>query len=154
MARIATLPFSLARKEDEYRTGSVTTTRETVHGVLHLEGDVLRISWRRAVRTDHYGTLDIRSDKEVEEVREVEVSLPALGRASLREPQWLKRFRSSRLILTAQDLRAFEPVTGPEGLGLDHPARLELRIAPRDRLEAAEFVAEFELALAERLLGQ
>jgi len=152
MTRLATLPFSMSRKQDEYRTGSVTSTRETVQGVLHLEGAVLRITWRRAVRTDHYGAMDMRSDQDVEEVRHVELPLTALGRAWLREPRWLRRFRGSRLVLTATDLRAFEGFAGPEGLGLEHAGRVELRIAREDRLEAAEFLAELEMAQAQRLL--
>lgn len=152
MPRPATLPFSLSRTQSQYRTASVTSTTEKVQGVLHLESGVLRITWRRAVVTESYSSLDMKTDEDVEEVREVELPLTALGRAWLREPRWFRRFRGSRLILTATDLRAFESFAGPEGLGLEHAGRVELRIAREDRLEAAEFLADLEMAQAQRLL--
>ena len=56
------------------------------------------------------------------------------------------------LHLTAWDLRGFEPVAGPSGLQLTHPAELVVRVATRDVDAAREFVSELELALAERAL--
>jgi hypothetical protein len=43
MMRLATLPFVFRRGEDSMSGSTVTTTRETVHGLLRLEGDALTI---------------------------------------------------------------------------------------------------------------
>jgi hypothetical protein len=62
---------------------------------------------------------------------------------------WL---RGPRLVLSAADLGAFEVVAGPDGLKIDHPAQLTVRMRRRDRLIGEEFCAELALALAERSL--
>jgi len=115
-----------------------------------LDGDRLVIQWRLARKTDHIGS-EIRTDQELEAVREVVVPLEAVAGAFLRRP-WLGVFGAPRLILTAADLQAFEAVAGEGGLRLKHPAELAVRVRRLDRLLAEEFAAELVLAVAERAL--
>jgi hypothetical protein len=66
----------------------------------------------------------------------------------VRRPRWLLGF-GARLVLQAADLRAFDVLAGPEGLKLDHPAELVLRLRRKDLLTAEEFAAELALAVAQ-----
>jgi hypothetical protein len=153
MRRTAALPFTLRRSEEAYGAASLTTTTETVHGLLRLDGDRVVIQWRSARKTEHLGALEMRTDRELDDVREVTVPLSALAGAS-RRPSFWGRLRACRFVLTAADLRAFEGVAGEDGLGLDHPAKLVVRIRRADTLQADEFAAELALALAERQLSE
>jgi hypothetical protein len=146
MRRSLALPFLLKRASDVYTGGSVTTTRETVHGLLRLGEHHLTIQWRVGRRTDHIGS-EMRTDEEVEPVREITVPLARLSGATLQR-RLLGRLVPPRLILTAADLAAFEGLAGAEGLGLAHPAELVLTLRRGDRLPAEEFSAELALALA------
>lgn len=150
MPRSTALPFTLRRSSDVYTSAEYTSTTETIHGLLHLDGERLVIQWRVARKVDRMGRASVRSDEEVEEVREVAVPLAGLAGAVVRRRWWE---RGPRLVVTASDLRAFEGFTGPRGLRLAHPAQLVFRIRPTDRLAAAEFAAELELAVAERIPG-
>ena len=125
----------------------MSTTAETVHGLLRLEGDQLRIQWRVGRKTEHLGE-EIRTDTEVEPVREIVVPLGGVAGAAVRRRRWDWLF-GPRLILTAADLSAFEDLAGKGGLKLDHPAELVLRLRRADRLAAEEFGAELALAIAE-----
>jgi hypothetical protein len=145
--RTAALPFTIRRKEDAIRRGEITSTVETVHGLLRLHGDELVVQWRLARKTERVGA-DIRTDRELGEVREVAVPLEGVAGAVVRR-RWWDWPRGPRLVLTAADLRAFEGLTGPEGLSLHHPARLALRLRRGDDLAGREFVAELALAIAE-----
>jgi len=145
MPRSATLPFLLKRGDDVLTGGSITTTRETVHGLLRLEGDQLTIQWRVGRKTEHLGT-EIRTNQEVEPVQELVVSIRRVAGALVRRRWW--EF-TPRLVLTAADLAAFEDLAGKDGLSLDHPAELVLRLRRSDRLAAEEFSAELALAIAE-----
>jgi hypothetical protein len=150
MPHSAALPFVLRRSSDVVGGSEITSTRETIHGLLRLDGDRLHIQWRVARSTDHVGT-EIRTDKQVEPVREVVLPLSAVAGAAVRR-RW--RWPPGRyLVLTAADLRAFEEVAGVAGLSLDHPAEFELRLRAEDREAGNEFVAELELAVAERELA-
>jgi hypothetical protein len=149
--RTAALPFTLRRSEEVLGVTSLVTTTETVHGLLRLDGDRVVIQWRSARKTEHLGALEMRTDRELEDVREVVVPLSALAGASRRRSFW-SSLRSPRFVLTAADLRAFEEVAGEDGLALDHPAELVVRIRRADTLPADEFAAELALALAERQL--
>jgi hypothetical protein len=106
------------------------------------------IQWRLARRTDRVG-VEIRTDEELEAVRQVIVPLAGLAGATVRRRWW----RGHRLVLTAADLRAFEAVAGEAGLRLRHPAELVVDLRRGDRLAAEEFAAELALALAERSLA-
>ena len=149
MPHSAALPFVIRRAHDVVGV-EITSTKETVHGLLRLDGDALHIQWRVARKTERVGW-QIRTDTEVEPVREVTVPLSAVGGATVR-----RRWRwppGKYLVLTAADLRAFEEVAGAAGLSLDHPAELALRLRGGDRELGHEFVGELELALAERALA-
>lgn len=152
MTRSASLPFTIRRSEDVLDSVSVTTTKETVHGLLHLGEEQVRIEWRVYRRTDHVGT-EIRSDKEVGAVHSVTVPLHRIASAHVRRRRWLWPVRL-QLILTAADLQAFEDFAGKHGLRLDHPAKLVLSLRRSDRLLAEEFVAELALAVAELGAGR
>ena len=151
--RSAALPFYIKRSEDEYSAMSVTTTSEVAHGLLRLDGERLVIQWRVARKTEHVG-MQIRTDQEMEPVQEVVVPLDAVAGASVRSGllAWLSG--GPRIVLTAADLRAFDALAGQEGLRLDHPAKISLRLGRADRLAAEEFAAELALAVAEAALGE
>jgi hypothetical protein len=151
MPRSATLPFVIKRGSDVFSGGGMTTTRETVHGLLRLEDDRLTIQWRVGRKTEHLGSTEMRTDEEVEPVRELVVPLEGVAGAMVRR-RWWDWLLGPRLVLRAADLSAFEGMAGRAGLSLDHPAELVLRLRRSDRLAAEEFSAELALALAERQL--
>ncbi len=146
--RRATLPFLLTRGSDSVTVETISTTRETVHGLLRLEGDQLTIQWRVGRRTDHFGS-GMRTDEEVEPVREISVHVSQVAGAAVHR-RWFGRLLPPRLVLTASDLTAFEGLAGAEGLQLEHPAELVLSLRRADRLAAEEFSAELALAVAAR----
>jgi hypothetical protein len=150
MTRTPTFPFTLKRQSDVYSGSSITSTTETVHGLLMVEENHLRIQWRVARTTDHVGS-EIRRDEEMESVRQVDIPLRGVAGAVVRR-RWWQWPPGARLILRATDLRAFEDLAGEEGLRLDHPAELILPLRRKDRLAAEEFAAELSLVLAERAL--
>ncbi|HSW28501.1 MAG TPA: hypothetical protein VLH75_03310 [Longimicrobiales bacterium] len=153
MTRQASVPFHLRRGQDEFRGGSVTSTTEVVHGLLRLDGDRLVVQWRLARRTEHMGAMDVRSDEELEAVRELVVPLAGVAGAAVRRRRWAP-WKGPSLVLRAADLRAFEEVAGEGGLKLDHPAELLLGLRRADVLLAEEFAAEVVLAVAERAVGE
>ena len=96
--------------------------------------------------------MGIRTDREVEPVREVVLPLSAIAGATV-QWRWWKWPPGPYLVLTAADLRAFEMVAGAAGLSLDHPAELALRLRRADRSLGTEFAGDLELAVAERALA-
>lgn len=145
------LPFVLHRSHDAVGIKEITSTHETVHGLLRLDGDKLHVQWRVARSTDRVG-LEIRTDREVEPVREVVLPLSAIAGATVRW-RWWQWPPGPYLVLTAADLRAFEEVAGAAGLSLDHPAELALRLRRADRELGSAFAGDLELAVAERALA-
>ncbi|MCA9692716.1 MAG: hypothetical protein R3A51_18885 [Nannocystaceae bacterium] len=141
------LPFTIKRSHDVINADSVTTTTEVIHGLLRLAGGALRIQWRLARTTEHVGE-EIRSDEQLEAVREVAVPLSGIATAAIQRSFW-RFWRGPRLVLTAADLRAFDRLVGEGGLERAHPARLELQLARGDQLAAEEFCAELAMAAAE-----
>ena len=150
MPQTAALPFTLRRSSDVFSGSGMTTTTETVHGLLRLAEDHLVVQWRLARKTDHLGS-EMRSEEELETVREVTVPLNGIAGAFVRRRWWEWR-GGSRLELTALDLRVFEEVAGQAGLKMAHPAQLVLKVNRRDQLAAEEFSADITLALAEQSL--
>ena len=146
------LPFTLKRSRDVLGAASMTTTTETVHGLLLLDGERLVIQWRLGRKIEHLGK-EIRTDEEFEAVRQVVIPLDSIAGASVRR-RWWYLWSGPRLILTATDLQAFEEVAGEGGLRLAHPAELVLRLRRSDRLVAEEFSAELALAVAELAAGR
>jgi len=150
MPHSAALPFVLHRSHDSVGIREITSTHETVHGLLRLEGDRIYVQWRVARSTDRVG-MEIRTDREVEPVREVVLPLSAIAGATVR---WRWKWPPGPyLVLTAADLRVFEEVAGAAGLSLDHPAELALRLRRSDRELGTEFAGDLELAVAERALA-
>jgi hypothetical protein len=149
MAHSAALPFTIRRNKDVIAGKEITSTRETVHGLLRLDGERVLIQWRTSRAIDRVGS-EIRSDSEMEAVRELSLPLSALAGAEVRS-SWLPWSRP-HLVLTAADLRAFESLAGKEGLQLKHPAQFEIRLRRDARFTALEFAGELELALADRAL--
>jgi hypothetical protein len=149
MRHVAALPFFLRRSDDVIADGEITSTAETVHGLVRVEDDRLVLQWRVSRETDRVGR-EIRTDREVDPVREVVVPLSGVASAKVRGSWW--PWSGARLVLTAADLCAFEHAVGKGGLRLDHPAELVLRLRLRDRIAAQEFAAELEMALAEQAL--
>jgi hypothetical protein len=150
MAPTSALPFFLRRSHDVYGGLEFTTTTERIHGLLRLDGERLIVQWRIARETERYGP-EIRTDHEVEPVREVILPLSALSGVAVREHRWRWPW-GPQLVLTASDLRAFEDIAGAAGLRLAHPATLVLRIQRSERLAAQEFAADVNLAVADQAL--
>ena len=149
----ATLPFTLRRSTDEFTASSMTTTTESVHGLLRLEGEEVTVQWRLDRKTAYLGGTKHYTDEEIEKVREVTIPISALAGATVRRPWW--RFWSGpRIVLVASDLQVLEAIAGEEGLGLAHPAKLVLSVRRADALLAAEFAADLELAIAESALAR
>lgn len=152
MPRTTALPFFLKRSTDVIGSGGITSTAETIHGLLRLEPDRLVIQWRLARQVDRVGP-EIRTDHEVEPLQEVVVPLQGVAGGAVRR-SWWPWARTARLVLTAADLRAFEALVGPEGIRLDHPAEVVLRIRRRDVEAAWTFAADLSLAVADLALDE
>lgn len=146
----AALPFYLRRSHDVVGSVEITSTTERIHGLLKLEDERLVVQWRLARETERYGT-EIRTDHELEPVREIVLPLAALAGAEVRADGW-RRLLGPQVVLTAADLRAFESIAGAAGLRMSHPATLVLRVKRSECLAAREFAAELNLALAETAL--
>jgi hypothetical protein len=152
MTSTAALPFSLRRSSDTIVGGEVTSTAETIDGLLRLEGDRMVVQWRVRREISRVGR-EIRTDEELEPVREATLPLHALAGAAMRQRGWAW-FRRTQLTLTAADLRAFEEVAGAAGLQLAHPATLDLDIPRAEQLPAREFAAELNVRIAEIALPE
>lgn len=145
-----TLPFVLERSSDEVAPGVYRSTTETARGLLRLEPDRLVIQWRTHRETAEMGS-GCSQREEVEPVRELSIPVEQLDRAEfVHRRRWLGG--APRVILLANDLRAFDGVAGRDGLDLAHPSRLELPIARADAATGREFVAELAMAISERQL--
>lgn len=152
MYRTATVPFTISRTRDEFSATSFSSTREEVHGLLRLEGDEVLIQWRLARKTESYTTMTIKTDEDMEPVREVVIPLEAVATAFVRR-RWWEFWRAPQMVLTAADLQAFDHVVGEGGLRLDHPAEMVVDLRRKDRMLAEEFTAELTLAVAELAAG-
>jgi hypothetical protein len=150
MASFSALPFTLRRKSEVFSGLGMTTTTETVHGLLRLDREELTIQWRLARKVEHLGG-EIRSDEELEAVREVHVPLRGLVGALVKNRWWAWPL-GLRLEITASDLGSFQEVAGQTGLKMAHPAQLVVGIKRRDRLAAQEFAADLTLVVAETAL--
>ncbi len=155
MLHTAALPFVLRRDHGVIRGGEVTTTVDHLHGLLYLNGEQLVIQWRPVREVSHVGQ-EIRTDRELGTVHEVALPLSALADAMVRRAR--RRWWRSRqtLVLTAADLKAFDPLTGEAdlpGLVFEHPAEIVLEVRPADQNRVREFVSELRLALSEHRLA-
>ena len=150
MPHVPALPFTLRRSNGVVSGKEITSTVETIHGLLRVDGDSLVLQWRVQRQTDRVGA-EIRSDRELDPVRETAVPVASVSGAVVRLPRW-RRGRAGRLVLTAADLRAFEGLSGPGGLELAHPAELVLNLRKEDRDAARELATQIELAIADHAL--
>lgn len=150
MLHVPALPFTLRRSNGVISGKEITSTVETIHGLIRVDGDTLVLQWRVQRQTDRVGA-EIRSDRELEPVREATIPIASVSGAAVRWPRWRFR-RPGRLVLTAADLRAFEGLTGPGGLELAHPAQLVLDVRKEDDQAARELATQVELAIGDHAL--
>ncbi len=148
MPHTAAVPFIIKRSKDEFSGSGMTSTTETIHGLLRLDGERVLIQWRLARKTEELGSTSIRTDEEMEQVKEVVVPLEAVAGAFVRRPWW-EFWKKPQLVVAAADLRAFDELVGQEGLRLKHPAKMAVGIRRGDLVLAEEFSAELTLAVAE-----
>lgn len=97
MPRSAALPFTLRRSRDAFTAREYISTKETVHGLLLLDGDRLRIQWRLARVVDRFRSGSMGSDEEVEEVREVVIPLEQVAGATVQRGGKWAWWRAPRL---------------------------------------------------------
>ena len=146
--RIAALPFQVSGEHQVIANGTVTTTEERRHGVVHLEGTTLTVQWRVEREIQKVG-VEIRTDVERDGMRSVPVRVDQLGDARVRSRgRWF--WRRWELVLTARDLSAFDPLVGNDGFAFEHPAELVLPVRSADIELAREFASEVELAMVPR----
>lgn len=150
MPHIPALPFTVHRSNGVINGKEITSTVETIHGLLRVDSDSLVLQWRVQRRTDRVG-VEIRSDRELDPVRGASIPIASVSGAMVRWPRW-GRNRSGRLVLTAADLRAFESLAGPGGFELAHPAQLVLEVRREDKDAARELATQIELAIADHAL--
>ena len=148
MPRMAAVPFTIRRSKDEFSATSLSSTTETVHGLLRLDGDHIVIQWRLDRKIESYSSVSIKTDEDMEPVREVVIPLGAVASAFVRR-RWWEFWRGPQMVLTAADLQAFDEVAGDGGLRLGHPAEMVVGLRRADRMLAEEFTAELTLAVAE-----
>lgn len=150
MLHVPALPFTLRRSNGVISGKEITSIVETIHGLLRVDGNSLVLQWRVQRQTDRVGS-EIRSDRELEPVREATIPVASVSGAVVRSPRW-RRSRPGRLVLTAADLRAFEGLTGPGGLELAYPAQLVLEVRKEDNDAARELATQIELAIGDHAL--
>lgn len=157
---MSAVPFTFKRSQDlgswkyESATGVYEANRqETAHGLARLEEDRLVIQWRLAVKRQLWSASSWETREDIEPVREIAIPLANVSGAFVQERRWWE-WTGARLVITASDLLAFEKIAGQEGLRLQHPSRLVLRIKSVDRLIAREFAAELALKVAQLPAGQ
>ncbi|MDX1546593.1 MAG: hypothetical protein R3247_06380 [Rhodothermales bacterium] len=154
MLHASALPFVVRRTHQVISGNEVTSTREVLHGLLHLDGDRLRVQWRTTREISQYGR-EVRTDRELAPLREVSIPLSGLAGARVRR-RWRRWRFVEGVVLTAADLRAFDALAAEAdapGLVLEHPAEVMLDVRRADRALAREFVSELRLAISELRLA-
>ena len=151
MRQTSALPFVITRTREEASGPEVIAVREEVHGLLRVEGESLVVQWRLARERQRVGR-DGAGQREQEPIREVAIPLEALADARVaRGGRWWSK-KTISLVLTASDLRAFEPLAGTSGPTPEHPGELVLPIRAEDEQAVRAFTTELEMALADRTL--
>ena len=149
MPQIPALPFTLHRSNGVISGKEITSTVETIYGLLRVDSDSLVLQWRVQRRTDRV------APRSAAIANSIPCGKPRSRRlrssAVVRSPRW-RRGRPGRLVLTAADLRAFESLTGPGGLELAHPAQLMLEVRREDKDAARELAMQVELTIADHAL--
>ncbi len=152
---MSAVPFTFRRSQDlsswryESETGVYESNRrETAHGLVRVEEDRLVIQWRLAVKRQLWSASSWETREDIEPVREIVIPLASVSGAFVMDRRWWD-WTGPKLVITASDLLAFEKIAGQEGLRLQHPSKLVLRIKSVDRLIAREFAAELALKVAQ-----
>ncbi len=149
------VPFVLKRNHGTVVSEDVTQTVDTLHGILRIVDAHILVQWRSSRTTSVVGS-EIRTDREVMSMQQVQIPLAAIASARVKLP-WPRIFRAPLLQIIAADLSAFQLLqsdNGIPGLVFEHPAELLLTIRRSDRQLAEEFCTELELANADRLLAE
>ncbi len=156
---MSAVPFTIKRSQDlsswKYESGTgvwESQKKETAHGLVRLAEDRLVIQWRLAVKRQMWSDSAWETREDIEPVREIVIPLAKVAGAFVLKRRWWEI--GPRLVITASDLLAFEEIAGQEGLRLQHPSKLVLRIESADRLIADEFAAELALTLAQLPAGE
>ncbi len=154
MIQLTALPF-IVQRQNSVQTGvEYTSTRERIFGLLLISGSNLRIQWRATLEVNRYGQ-EIRKDEEMKPLREVSIPLAEIAGAQVRR-KWLRWPPAHALVITAADLKTFEPLlseNGDPGLVLQHPAEMVLEIRRVDRQRAYDLARALNLAVTEKLLA-
>lgn len=150
--RVGAVPFRLRRSDDAIGGGGITSTEETIYGLVRFVGDAVQLQWRVERKIDRIGP-EIRTDREIGEVREVTIPLARLAAARVQRSLWAF-WRRPKVVLTGADLTAFEAIAGEQGLALDHPGQIELPLRRSDRLAGEALCAELNLGVADLALAQ
>ena len=151
MPQASALPFVITRSREEASGPEVIAVREELHGLLRVEGTSLVVQWRLSRERQRVGR-EGAGQREQEPVREVAIPLAALANARVqRTGRWWSK-KQTALVLTASDLRAFEPLAGTGGPTPEHPGELLVPIRDEDQEAARSFTTELEMALAEHTL--
>lgn len=149
MDRSPALPFTVRRKKDVINFFGITSTHETMRGLLRVEGDKVVLQWRTERKIDRVGWT-LGTEREFDAVREVTLPVSVIADATVHSHWWWP-FRKY-LVLTGVDLRAFETLLIDEALPIAHPAELVVRIDRGASANAREFATELRLVLADRAI--
>ncbi len=145
---VTSLPFTAKQRSSTHTVVGYTATAETTHGMLRIDGDRLVIEWKVRRSTTRAGaTYETR--EETDPVAEAAIPISRLASAMIQRGRWWLGGARPRLVLAANDLRAFESVTATGALSLKHPSRLEFTLARRDLDAAIDFAGELELAISD-----
>lgn len=148
-----TLPFVFRSSDDRIGSDGISSTAERLDGLLVIDEAQLRVQWRRSRKIERVGLTEVRTDTETDPVGEVLIDLTRLGSAQMRRV-WLRWPPGWYVALTARDLKVLEPLARTGGIPLDHPAELLLPVRRKMLDLAREFVAELNLAVADRILAR
>lgn len=151
------LPFVQQRLHQDYSGPDYTTTSETVHGIIRLDGDVLRLQWRISREINKFNKYGAghSSDSQQEAIREIEIPLEKLSGARIKRI-WYRVPPKEVLLITTSDLQTFSKFTIEDkvpGLASDHPAELVLEIRRSDRKRWHVFCSALRFAISEQMLA-
>jgi hypothetical protein len=153
--RSAALPFTIRREHGVVGRREVTSTEETLYGLLRIHGDQLAVQWRTSRQISRVGR-EIRTDREMDPVEEIALPVSGLARVEIRR-KWLRWWFRPVLILTAADLRTFDQLGSAEdgpSFVLEHPAELQLELRSDDVERATFFASKLALAISEEMLRE
>ena len=150
MLHVPALPFTLRRSNGVISGKEITSTVETIHGLLRVDGDSLVLQWRVQRQTDRVGSRDPQRSR-------------ARSRARGHDPHRLRVRRRRPLAPVAFRPR---PLSGPDRgrssrlRGIDrprrprvaHPAQLVLDVRKQDNDAARELATQVELAIGDHAL--